>query len=161
MQIPAPYLYNQAMKRNSTKTPTTTEGAQPKLLSGGNPQIAKGDGDSFVQEYLANMPEWKGPIGRQLDALIVRTVPNVCKAVRWNTPFYGIEGQGWFIAFHCMTRYVKVTFFRGTSLEPVPPVASKVEGVRYVHIHENDVLEEALFSSWIKQAAALPGDRCF
>jgi hypothetical protein len=149
------------MKRTPTKTPATTAGAPPKLLSGGNPQTAKGDGDSFVQEYLANMPEWKGQIGQQLDALIVQTIPNVCKAVRWNTPFYGIEGQGWFVAFHCNNRYVKVTFFRGTSLDPVPPVASKVEGVRYVHIHENDVMEEALFENWIKQAAALPGDRCF
>ena len=135
--------------------------AKPKLLSGGNPQIPKGDGDAPVRAYILAMPDWKGHVGRSLDALIVRTVPNVRKAVRWNTPFYGIEGQGWFIAFHCMTRYIKVTFFRGASLDPVPPVASKQKGVRYFHIHEDDKLDEELGGSWIRQASELPGETCF
>ena len=113
-------------------------GTTPKLLSGGNPQIAKGDGDVPVQAYIAAMPGWKRDVGRRLDALVVRTVPDVRKAVRWNTPFYGIEDRGWFLGFHCITKYVKVAFFRGTSLRPVPPVASKQKGVRYFHIHEDD-----------------------
>jgi hypothetical protein len=135
--------------------------AKPILLAGGNPQIAKGDGDAPVQAYIAAMPGWKHDVGRRLDALIVRTVPHVRKAVRWNTPFYGIEGRGWFIAFHCMTKYLKVTFFRGSSLRPVPPVDSKVPEVRYVHIHEDEPIEEALLTSWIRQASELPGDDCF
>jgi len=127
------------------------------LLSGGNPQIAKGDGDAPVQAYIAAMPGWKHDVGRQLDDLIDRTVPNVSKAVRWNTPFYGIEGQGWFVGYHCLTKYVKVSFFRGTSLHPVPPVESKQEEVRYLHIHEGDEIDEEQFASWIKQASELPG----
>jgi hypothetical protein len=134
---------------------------RPKLLSGGNPQIAKSDGDAPVQAYLAAMPGWKRDVGRQLDALVVRTVPNVRKAVRWNTPFYGIEGRGWFLAFHCITKYVKVSFFRGTSLRPVPPVESKKDNVRYFHIHEGDELDEKLLASWIRQASKLPGENCF
>ncbi|MES2643308.1 MAG: DUF1801 domain-containing protein [Myxococcota bacterium] len=127
------------------------------LLSGGNPQIAKGDGDAPVQAYIAAMPGWKSEMGKRLDALIVRTVPDVRKAVRWNSPFYGVEGQGWFLGFHTFTRYVKVTFFRGTSLRPVPPGPSKVQDTRYLDIHEGDPLDEAQFVTWVEQAAALPG----
>ena len=127
------------------------------LLSGGNPQIAKADGDAPVQAYIAAMPGWKRDVGKRLDALIVRSVPNVRKAVKWNSPFYGIEGQGWFLAFHVFTRYVKVAFFRGTSLRPVPPGASKHKDARYIDIHEGDELDEAQMAKWVKQAAALPG----
>ena len=140
--------------RATTKKPA--KGDAVVLLSGGNPQIAKGDGDAPVQAYIAAMPEWKREIGERLDALIVRAVPHVRKAVKWNSPFYGVEGQGWFISFHVFARYVKVVFFRGTSLEPMPPVSSKTENTRYVHIHEDD-LDEAQMTSWVKQAAALPG----
>jgi hypothetical protein len=128
-----------------------------KLLSGGNPQIAKADGDAPVQAYIAAMPGWKRDLGKRLDALIVRNVPNVRKAVKWNSPLYGIEGQGWFLSFHVFTHYVKVTFFRGTSLRPVPPGPSKHEEVRYIDIHEGDELDEAQMATWVKQAAALPG----
>ena len=133
--------------------------AKPKLLAGGNPQIAKADGDAPVQVYIAAMPGWKRDVGRHLDALIMRTVPGVCKAVKWNTPFYGIEGQGWFLGFHCITKYVKVAFFRGTSLHPVPPVESKQKEVRYLHIFEDGQFDEAQFAEWVKQASALPGER--
>jgi hypothetical protein len=133
--------------------------AKPVLLSGGNPQIAKGDGDAPVQAYIAAMPGWKRNVGRHLDALIVRTVPGVRKAVKWNTPFYGVEDQGgWFLAFHCFTKYVKVTFFRGTSLHPLPSGESKHEQVRYLNIQEGD-LKEAQFVAWVKQASQLPGER--
>jgi hypothetical protein len=128
----------------------------PILLSGGNPQIAKADGDAPVQAYIAAMPGWKRAIGKRLDALIVRNVPGVRKAVKWNSPFYGIVDQGWFLSFHTFTRYVKVTFFRGTSLQPLPSGTSKQKDVRYVDIHEDD-LDEAQMASWVKQAAALPG----
>jgi hypothetical protein len=127
------------------------------LLSGGNPQIAKADGDAPVQAYIAAMPGWKRDLGKRLDALIARHVPDVRKAVRWNSPFYGIEGQGWFLSFHCFTHYVKVSFFRGTLLRPVPPGSSKDEFTRYVDIHEGDELDEAQMATWLKQAAALPG----
>jgi hypothetical protein len=127
------------------------------LLSGGNPQITKAEGDAPVQAYIAAMPGWKRDLGKRLDALIVRNVPNVRKAVRWNSPFYGVEGQGWFLSFHVFTHYVKVTFFRGTSLRPVPPGPSKHKGVRYIDIHEGDELDEAQMATWVKQAAALPG----
>jgi hypothetical protein len=127
------------------------------LLSGGNPQVAKGEGDAPVRAYIAAMPGWKHDLGERLDALIVRNVPNVRKAVKWNSPFYGIEGQGWFLSFHVFTRYVKVTFFRGTSLRPVPPGPSKHKDVRYVDVYERDELDEAQMTSWVKQAAALPG----
>jgi len=127
----------------------------PKLLSGGNPQIAKAEGDAPVQEYIAAMPGWKRDVGRRLDALIARTVPGVRKAVKWNSPFYGREGQGWFVSFHVFTRYVKVTFFKGTSLRPVPPGGTGKEG-RWIDIHESD-LDEAQMATWIRQAAALPG----
>jgi hypothetical protein len=128
-----------------------------KLLAGGNPQIAKADGDAPVQAYIAAMPGWKRDVGRRLDALIVRTIPDVCKAVKWNSPFYGIEDQGWFLSLHCFAKYVKVAFFRGASLRPVPPGASKQKQVRYVDIHKGDELDEAQMASWLKQAAVLPG----
>jgi hypothetical protein len=134
-------------------------GEKPRLLSGGNPQIAKGYGDAPVRAYIAAMPGWKRDVGRRLDALIVSAVPGVRKAVKWNTPFYGIEGQGWFLGFHCMTKYIKVAFVRGTSLRPLPPVESKQKEVRYFHIHEDDQLDEAQFASWVKQASRLPGER--
>ena len=127
------------------------------LLSGGNPQVAKAEGNAPVQAYIAAMPEWKRATGQRLDALIERTVPDVRKAVKWNSPMYGIEGQGWFLSFHVFTRYVKVTFFRGTSLRPLPPGPSKHEDVRYFYIREGDALDEAQLASWVKQAAALPG----
>ena len=127
------------------------------LLSGGNPQIAKADGDAPVQAYIAGMPGWKRDLGNRLDALIVRNVPHVRKAVKWNSPLYGVEGQGWFLSFHVFTRYLKVTFFRGTSLQPVPPGASKHKDVRYLDIREDDVLDEPLVATWIRHAADLPG----
>jgi hypothetical protein len=131
--------------------------AKPTFLAGGNPQIAKADGDAPVQAYIAAMPGWKRDVGRRLDALIVRNVPNVRKAVKWNTPFYGIEGQGWFLGIHCFTKYVKVAFFRGTSLRPLPPGESRQKEVRYLDIHEDDQLNEELMASWIRQASKLPG----
>jgi hypothetical protein len=131
--------------------------AKPTLLAGGNPQIEKADGDNPVQAYIAAMPGWKRDVGRRLDALIVRTVPDVRKAVKWNSPFYGIEGQGWFLSFHCFTQYVKLTFFRGTSLRPLPQGESKHEDVRYLDIHEDDRLEEAQLAAWVTQASRLPG----
>lgn len=137
----------------------TRKRAKPALLAGGNPQIAKGDGDAPVRAYIAAMPGWKRDVGRVLDALIVRAVPGVHKAVTWNSPFYGVEGQGWFLNFHCFTRYVKVAFFRGTSLRPVPPGESKHKDVRYLDIHQNDPLDEAQFMAWVKQASQLPGER--
>ena len=133
--------------------------ANPTLLAGGNPQIAKGYGDAPVQAYIAAMPDWKSDLGRRLDALIERTVPGVSKAVKWNSPLYGVEGQGWFLNFHCFTRYVKVAFFRGASLRPVPPGESKHKEVRYLDIHQNDPLDEAQFADWVKQASQLPGER--
>jgi len=131
--------------------------AKPALLSGGNPQIAKAEGDAPVQAYIAAMPGWKRDVGRRIDALIVRTVPGVRKAVKWNSPFYGVEGKGWFLNFHCFTNYVKVAFFRGTSLRPVPPGESKHKEVRYLDIRQDDELDEAQMTTWIRQAAALPG----
>jgi hypothetical protein len=131
--------------------------AKPALLAGGNPQIAKAEGDAPVQAYIAAMPGSKSDIGRRLDALIVRTVPGVRKAVKWNSPFYGVEGQGWFLNFHTFTNYVKVAFFRGTSLHPVPPGESKHKEVRYIDIRENDQIDETQMATWIRQAAALPG----
>jgi len=131
----------------------------PTLLAGGNPQIAKGDGDGPVQAYIAAMPEWKRDVGRRLDAIIVSAVPGVLKAVKWNSPFYCVEGQGWFLNFHCFTRYVKVAFFRGTSLRPQPPGGSRHKEVRYLDIHEDDQLDEAQLAAWVKQASQLPGER--
>jgi hypothetical protein len=137
--------------------------AKPALLAGGNPQVPKAYGDAPVQAYIAAMPGWKREIGRRLDALIVRTVPNVRKAVKWNSPFYGVEGQGeesgWFLSFHCFAKYVKVAFFRGASLRPVPPGTSKQKDVRYLDIHEHDQLDEGQLAAWVKQASLLPGER--
>lgn len=148
-------------RAKTTKAPkaaSVSQGAQPKLLSGGNPQIAKGYGDAPVQAYIEAMPGWKRELGRRLDQIIGRTVPGVHKAVKWNSPFYGFEGQGWFTSFHCFTKYVKVTFFRGTSLRPVPSGASKHPEVRYLDIHEGE-LDEKQFAAWVKQASELPGER--
>jgi hypothetical protein len=132
--------------------------AQPKLLSGGNPEIAKGTGDAPVQAYIAAMPGWKREVGRRLDGLIARTVPGVRKAVKWNSPFYGVEDGVWFLSFHCFARYVKVTFFRGTSLRPVPPGESKHRHVRYLDIYEGELDEERLVA-WVRQASGLEGER--
>ena len=134
---------------------------EPVLLSGGNPQIAKADGDAPVQAYIEAMPGWKGDVGRRIDTIITNTVPDVLKAVRWNSPFYGIEGQGWFLSYHCFTKYVKVTFLNGASLRPVPPQGSKHEHVRYLHIHEDDEIDEARLASWVEQASELPGESLF
>ena len=145
--------------RKTAPKPKVRKVAKPALLAGGNPQIAKADGDAPVQAYIAAMPGWKRDVGRRLDALIVRTVPGALKAVKWNSPFYGVEGQGWFLSFHCFTKYVKVAFFRGTSLRPVPPGASKSKDVRYLDIHDDDQLDEAQLAAWVKQASLLPGER--
>jgi hypothetical protein len=134
-----------------------TKAAAPTLLAGGNPQIAKADGDAPVQAYIAAMPGWKRDLGRRLDALVVRSVPGVRKAVKWNSPFYGVEGQGWFLSFHCFTKYVKVTFFRGASLQPLPPGESKQQDVRYLDLHENGRFDETQLADWVKQASRLPG----
>lgn len=130
--------------------------AQPKLLAGGNPQIAKADGDAPVQAFIAAMPGWKRDVGRKLDRIITRAVPNVRKAVRWNSPMYGLQGHGWLLNFHCVTKYIKVAFFNGSSLKPLPPVESKNQGTRYFHIFEHDEFDEKLFANWVKQAAKLP-----
>ena len=131
---------------------------RPVLLAGGNPQIAKGEGDAPVQAYIAAMPGWKRDVGRRLDALIVRTVPGVRKAVKWNSPFYGVEDQGWFLNSHCFTKYVKVAFFRGRSLRPVPPGESRHRETRYLDIHEDDPLDESQLADWVEQASQLPGE---
>jgi hypothetical protein len=143
--------------RSARREPNKRVAAKPVLLAGGNPQIAKAEGDAPVQAYIAAMPGWKSDVGRRLDALITRTVPRVRKAVKWNSPFYGVEGKGWFINFHTFTNYVKVAFFRGTSLIPLPPGESKHKEVRYLDIRMDDQLDEAQMAAWIRQAAALPG----
>jgi len=130
----------------------------PKLLAGGNPQVAKADGDAPVQAYIAAIPGWKSDVGRWLDAIIAKSVPHVNKAVKWNSPFYGVAGQGWFLSFHCFDRYIKVAFFHGASLEPMPPVESKQAHVRYLHLHASDAIDEAQFIDWVRQASALPGE---
>lgn len=151
-----------AHSRSPKAPPKARRGrARPKLLAGGNPQIAKADGGAAVAAYLDAMPGWKREFGRRLDALVVRHVPGVQKAVRWNSPFWGVPGRGWFMNLHCLSRYVKVAFFAGTSLEPLPPVESKNPGTRYVHLHEGEPLDERQLASWIRQAAALPGTDCF
>lgn len=147
----------QAMK----KSPMKANAGTPVLLSGGNPQIPKGDGDAPVQDYIAAMPGFKRDIGRHLDALVARVVPRVRKAVRWNSPFYGVEGQGWFLSYHCFTKYVKVVFLRGTQLNPLPPIASKDPNTRYFHIHEGEKIDDKQLTSWIRQASKLPGDPLF
>ena len=133
--------------------------SKPKLLAGGNPQIPKGEGDAPVQAYIAAMPGWKRAVGERLDALIVRTVPGVHKAVKWNQPFYGAGPDGWFTAFRCYTKYVQLQFFKGTSLDPVPPKASTHKEVRYLDIYEDDKLDEKQLRSWFKQASKLPGEK--
>ncbi|WP_439629877.1 DUF1801 domain-containing protein [Shinella sp.] len=147
------------MTGETTKKAPRKQSGQPVLLSGGNPQIAKGYGDGPIQAYIAAMPGWKSDMGRRLDALIEKTVPGVYKAVKWNSPFYGIEGDGWFLGLHCFNKYIKLAFFRGTALDPMPPVASKTAETRYFHIHEEDVLDEAQLAEWIRQASRLPGER--
>jgi hypothetical protein len=147
---------NAIAKRTSK---TSAKAAKPALLAGGNPQIAKADGDAPVQAYIAAMPGWKRDVGRRLDGLIVSTVPGVHKAVKWNSPLYGGEGQSWFLSVHCFTKYIKVAFFRGTSLRPVPPGNSKQKHVRYLDIREEDHLDEVQFAAWVKQASKLPGER--
>ncbi len=145
--------------KSPTKAASTAAGSEAKLLSGGNPQIAKGDGDAPVQAYIAAMPGWKSDIGRRIDALVVETVPDVQKAVKWNSPLYGMKADGWFLGIHCFTKYIKVAFFRGTSLHPIPPGESTSSQTRYLNIRENDVLDEAQFIDWVKQASRLPGER--
>jgi hypothetical protein len=148
-----------SMASGNAAKPSGAKGSPPPvpLLSGGNPQIAKADGNAPVQACIAAMPGWKSDVGRRLDALIMRTVPDVGKAVKWNSPFYGIEGQGWFLGFHCLTKYIKVAFFRGTSLDPLPPGTSRNTDTRYLDIYEGDTLDEEQFATWIRQAAGLPG----
>ena len=140
--------------------PTTEDApAQPKLLAGGNPQIPKGDGDGPVQAYIAAMPGWKRDVGRRLDALIERVVPDLRKAVKWNSPFYGVGAEGWFLSYHCFARYVKVTFFRGSALQPLPPGTSRHPEVRYLDIREGDAADDARIADWVAQASRLPGEK--
>jgi hypothetical protein len=153
-----PVAAKAAKPRKTAAKSQPREAEKPVLLSGGNPQIAKGYGDAPVQAYIAAMPGWKSDVGRRLDAIIERTVPGVRKAVKWNSPFYGVEDDVWFLSFHVFARYVKVTFFRGASLRPLPPGASKYKEVRYLDIHE-DELDEAQFAAWVKQASQLPGEK--
>jgi hypothetical protein len=143
------------MTSSRSKGPRTA--AKPALLAGGNPQIAKAEGDAPVRAYLAAIPGWKREVARRLDALIVKNAPGVRKAVKWNSPFYGVEMRGWFLNFHCFTNYLRVAFFRGASLRPLPPGASSQKDVRYLDIRENDRLDERQLSAWIRRAAALPG----
>jgi hypothetical protein len=157
-QRPAHKPASKATATKSKKTPATAA-KKPALLSGGNPQIPKGYGDAPVKAYIAAMPGWKSNVGRRLDAIIVRTVPKVRKAVKWNSPFYGVEDDSWFLSYHCFAKYIKVAFFRGASLDPAPPVESKHKEVRYLHVHEDESLDEARFADWVKQASELPGER--
>ena len=143
----------------SAARPGNAAPGEPVLLTGGNPQIAKGYGDAPVQAYIAAMPGWKSALGRRLDALIEQTVPDVAKAVKWNTPLYGVDGQGWFLGVNCITKAVKVTFFRGAALRPLPPGPSKQADVRYLNIAENEAFDEAQFVAWVKQASELPGEK--
>ena len=145
-------------KRSGDQQNVEEVAAKPALLSGGNPQVPKAYGDAHVQAYIAAMPDWKRDVGRRLDALIARTVPGVRKAVKWNSPLYGVEDQVWFLGIHCLTNYVKVAFFRGASLRPLPPGTSKQKDVRYLDIHD-DEFDEAQLAAWVEQAAALPGER--
>lgn len=149
---------NRSRASGKTSLPPLASG-EPRLLSGGNPQIPKGDGDGPVQAYIAAMPGWKRAVGERLDALIVATVPGVHKAVKWNSPLYGIDGDGWFLSLHCFSRYIKVAFFRGMALQPLPPVASKSQDTRYLHIEEGVPLDETQFRAWVTQASRLPGER--
>lgn len=146
-----------AAKPQGTKA--TTGAKEVKLLSGGNPQIAKGYGDEPVQTYIAAMPGWKSAVGRRLDEIIVQTVPDVKKAVKWNSPLYGVQEGTWFLGIHVFAKYIKVAFFRGKSLTPLPPDESKQKEVRYLNIHEDDQLDESQFAAWVKQASELPGEK--
>lgn len=148
-----------AQRKVQPKGPRSTRSSEPVLLSGGNPQIPKGYGDEPVQAYIAAMPGWKRDVGRWIDAIIDRTVPGVKKAVKWNSPFYGNEVDSWFASFHCFNKYVKVAFFKGASLRPLPSGGSKHKEVRYFDIYEDDPRDEARFASWVKQASRLPGER--
>jgi hypothetical protein len=146
-----------SQKRSISAKRLSANAAEPVLLAGGNPQIARAEGDAAVQAYIAAMPDWKSDVGRRLDALIVRAVPDVSKAIKWNSPLYGVEGRGWFLGLHCFTKYVKVAFFRGTSLRPVPPGGSRSKETRYLDITKDDLFDEARFAAWVKQASQLPG----
>lgn len=158
-KAPAKKTKKAATTRTSAKKASRSKTNGPVLLSGDNPQIAKGYGDGPVKEYIAAMPDWKRRVGRRLDGLIVRAVPGVQKAVKWNSPFYGVEKGVWFLSFHCMTKYVKVAFFRGASLTPRPPGESKQKHVRYLDIYEDTEIDEAQFIDWVKQSRKLPGER--
>lgn len=136
-----------------------TEKDRPRLLSGGNPQIAKGEGDAPLQAYLDALPGWKQDVGRHIDALVRQAVPEVRTMVKWNTPFYGMPDDGWFLGHHCLTKYVKVAFLRGSALRPEPPVGSKQPDARYLHVHEGDDIDEQQFIDWVRQASRLPGER--
>jgi hypothetical protein len=146
-------------RKTAPKAPARSSAGEVVLLSGGNPRIAKGYGDAPVQAYIAAMPGWKSEVGRRLDALIAKTVPGVRKAVKWNSPLYGLEDNVWFLGVHVFAKYIKVAFFRGASLNPVPPGASKQKDVRYLDIREDDQLDEARFAAWVKQASQLPGQK--
>ena len=162
--VEGPAVEGPAAKEPGAKCPAAQRpgaspvAAKPRLLGGGNPQIVRGEGDGPVQAYIAAMPGWKRDVGRCLDKLITAAVPAARKAVKWNSPLYGLADQGWFLGVHCLARYVKVAFFRGASLHPVPPGASRNNHTRYVHIHEGDTLDEKLFVAWVKQASRLPGE---
>lgn len=148
-----------AKKKSAMKAARIRVAAKPKLLSGENPQIAKGHGDAPVQAYIAAIPGWKQGVARRVDTIVSRAVPGVRKAVKWNSPLYGVDGQTWFLSMHCFTRYLKVAFFRGASLSPLPPGESKQKHVRYLDIHEHDPLDEAQFTAWVKRASELPGEK--
>ena len=150
-------MTRQAPRKTRQAGANARNSARPRLLAGGNPQIARADGDAPVRAYLKAMPGWKRAIGRRLDALITAAVPGVQKAVKWNSPFYGVAGQGWFLSFHCFTRYIKVTFFKGTSLDPPPPGESKHREVRYLDVPEEGLSDEEQFADWVKQASRIPG----
>ncbi|MFY2559798.1 DUF1801 domain-containing protein [Corallococcus terminator] len=157
--VAKPRATKTAKPRTAAAKASTPKSSPPRLLSGGNPQIAKGYGDAPVQAYIAAMPGWKRDLGARLDALITRTVPGVSKAVKWNTPLYGVEDQGWFLGIHCFAKYVKVAFLNGSSLRPLPPGESKTPNTRYLDLREDDALDEAQFTAWVKQASKLPGER--
>ncbi len=148
-----------AITRKAIPKAVAAKTEEPKLLSGGNPQIAKGYGEAPVQAYIAAMPGWKSALGRRLDAIITRTIPGVNKAVKWNSPLYGVEEGHWFLGIHCFNKYIKVAFFRGAMLKPLPPGTSKQKEVRYLDIREEDKLDEKQFAAWVKQASELPGEK--
>ncbi len=151
--------FKKSAKVTEKPSPAKSADGAPRLLSGGNPQIAKGEGDEPVQTYIAAMPGWKSNVGQRLDEIISRAVPGVRKAVKWNSPLYGVEEKTWFLGIHCFNKYIKVAFFRGAALKPVPPGTSKQKDVRYLDIHEDDGLDEAQFADWVRQASKLPGER--